>query len=201
MRHAALALTTLALAGAGVLASRETHDARAQNAPASRDTLRLPALMRHVFDYRGAPISRLTVDVSPDGVRQRGILHKGVDIPFDMTSSVSLTPDGRIQLKPSRLKILGVNGLVLMRALGLNLAKMMDLSKAQGITVSGNDLFLDPIAILPPPRIRGRVSSVRIEGDRLVQIIGSPPDSNERAPAADPTVKNYMFYRGGTLHF
>ena len=42
-----------------------------------------------------------------------------------------------------------------MRAFGLSLQKILDLSKAKGVTVKGNDLFLDPVKILPPPAIEG----------------------------------------------
>jgi hypothetical protein len=158
-------------------------------------------LSRHVFAYPGAPISNLHIEVTPDGIRQIGTLHKGVQIPFDMTSSVSLTQDGKIQLTAKRVKIFGVDGLVLMRALGLSLDKMMDLSGAHGVTVKGNDLFLDALAILPPPVIHGRLTSVRVEGGRLMQILGDARDTTLPPQTIDPTVKNYMLYRGGTLHF
>jgi len=158
-------------------------------------------LNQHVFAYPGAPLSHLHVEVTPDGLRQTGTLHKGVQIPFDMLSSVSLTQDGKIQLSAKRVKIFGVDGLVLMRALGLSLERMMDLSGAHGITVKGNDLFLDALAVLPPPVIRGRLSSVRIEGGQLVQTLGDPRDTTLPPQTIDPTVKNYMLYRGGTLHF
>jgi hypothetical protein len=158
-------------------------------------------LSQHVFAYPGAPLSHLKVEVMPDGLRQTGTLHKGVQIPFDMTSSVSLTADGKIQLTAKRVKIFGVDGLVLMRALGLSLQRMMDLSGARGVTVKGNDLFLDALAILPPPVIHGRLSSVRIEAGQLVQTLGDPRDTTLPPQTIDPAVKNYMLYRGGTLHF
>ena len=69
-------------------------------------------------------------------------------------------------------RILGVDGLALMRALGLSLASMMDLSKAHGVTVERNSLIIDPLTILPPPVIRGTLTRVRISGDQLVQTIG-----------------------------
>jgi hypothetical protein len=155
---------------------------------------------RYVFNYPGAPISNLRIEISPDGVRQTGTLHKGVRIPFDMTSSVSVTNDGRIELAAKRVRILGVDGLALMRALGLSLASMMDLSKAHGVTVDHNSLIIDPLAILPPPVIRGTLTGAHISGDQLVQILG---DSTDAAPrqTIDPAAKNYMLYRGGTLHF
>jgi len=155
----------------------------------------------HVFAYRGSPLSHLRIEIANNALRQTGTLHKGVDIPFDMTANVALTPDSRIVLHATRVKILGVNGLALMNALGLSLEKMMDLSKAHGVTVKGNDLFLDAIALLPPPRVHGRLSAVRLEGDQLVQTIGSLADSLAPHQSIDPTVSNYMLYRGGTLHF
>lgn len=161
----------------------------------------LTALMARVFNYNGAPLSNVRVDITPDGLRQRGTLHKGVDIGFDMTASVSLTPDGLIQLHPSKMHILGVNGLVLMKALGLSLEKMMDLSKAHGVTVKGNDLFLDAMSLLPPPQIKGRLTNVRLSSDELVQTIGTGTDEALATTSIDRAATNFMLYRGGTLHF
>ena len=155
----------------------------------------------HVFAYRGSPLSHLRVEIANNVLRQTGTLHKGVDIPFDMTANVGLTDDGRIVLHATRVRILGVNGLALMKALGLNLEKMMDLSKAQGVSVKGNDLFLDALALLPPPHVRGRLSAVRLEDNQLVQTIGLLADSLAPRQTIDTTVTNYMLYRGGTLHF
>jgi hypothetical protein len=155
----------------------------------------------HVFAYSGSPLSHLHIEIANNALRQTGTLHKGVNIPFDMTANVSLTPDGRIELHATSVKILGVNGLALMKALGLSLEKMMDLSKAKGVSVKGNDLFLDALTLLPPPQVRGRLSAVRLEGNQLVQTIGTLADSLAPRQSIDPKVTNYMLYRGGTLHF
>jgi hypothetical protein len=127
-------------------------------------------------------------------------MHKGLDLPFEITADVSITPAGLIRLHPVKTRILGVDGDALMRAYGMNLQKILDLSKAKGVTVKGNDLFLDPTLILPPPAIEGHATGIRIEGKELVQTFGSadavaplvPPDT--AAPA-------FMYYKGGTLHF
>lgn len=155
---------------------------------------------RYVFNYPGVPITNLNIEISPDGVRQTGTLHKGVRIPFDMTSDVSVTADGRLQLSAKRVRILGVDGLALMRALGLSLETMMNLSKAHGVTVDHNSLIIDALAILPPPAIRGTLTGARISGDQLIQTIGDSVDGAPRQKI-DPSLKNYMLYRGGTLHF
>jgi len=155
----------------------------------------------HVFAYHGSPLSNLRIEIANNALRQTGTLHKGVNIPFDMSADVALTPDGRIVLHTTRVKILGVNGITLMKALGLSLEKMMDLSQAKGVTVKGNDLYLDALALLPPPQVHGRLTAVRLEGDQLVQTIGSLADSLAPRQSIDRSVTNYMLYRHGTLHF
>jgi len=162
---------------------------------------------RHVFGYPEAPIKHLRLEMRGNEIRQRGTLHKGVDIPFDINAVASVTDDGRIRLSPTRIKIFGVDGKALMRALGINLEKMIDVSRARGIAVRGNDLLLEPLDILPPPAITGRIVSVHVAGEKLVQVFGRPGRTahldSETAAMAPPvvTARNYMYYRGGSLHF
>jgi hypothetical protein len=154
----------------------------------------------YVFNYRGAPLRNLVV--RPDGsqIHLRGILHKVVDIPFEIVSSGSVTPDGRLRLHPTNVKICSIDGGGLMRALGIKLESLLDLSKAKGVTVKGNDLYIEPTRVIPPPAIEGRLTNVRVEGDQLVQTFGDAPGP-EPTNLPDPTAANYMRFRGGTLRF
>jgi hypothetical protein len=161
-------------------------------------------LNRYVFAYPGAPLRRLSVEIQGNQLRQRGILRKGVDIPFSMVANVTLTPDQRIRLHPTSIRIFGVNGQKLMSALGLDLQKMLNVRGAKGIAVDKNDLLLSPLVILPPPVIDGRIVALRVADGRLIQIFGRRESSaaQQTAPTLpDSTAQNYMLYRGGTLHF
>ena len=71
-----------------------------------------------VFAYRGAPLRRMRVRMEGAHVVQTGILHKLVDIPFEITSEPSVTPQGLIRLRPVKTRILGVDGDGLLRAFG-----------------------------------------------------------------------------------
>jgi len=155
---------------------------------------------KYIFAYPGAPLKRLQVHTSGSQVVQTGVMHKILDIPFKITADVSVTPEGLIQLHPVKTTILGVDGDKLMRAFGLNLQKILDLSKAKGVTVKGNDLFLDPVRILPPPAIEGHATAIRVDGDQLVQTFGTLAASTP-LPPPDTSPSAYMFYKGGTLHF
>jgi hypothetical protein len=153
-----------------------------------------------VFAYRGAPLRRMRVRMAGPHLIQTGVMHKVIEIPFEITSEPSVTPDGLIRLHPVKTRILGVDGNGLMRAFGLSLEKILDLKKAKGVSVKGNDLFLDPTALLPPPAIEGRLASIRIEGNELVQIFGTPAAATPLA-RPDTSAPAYIYYRGGTLRF
>jgi hypothetical protein len=170
----------------------------------------LTALMnKYIFGYNGAPIKKVSVTIAGGAMRMTGRLHKGVDIPFDISAQVSATPDGKMRVHPTKTKIFGVDGDALMRALHLSLEKMIDVSKAVGVTVHENDILIDPTKVLPPPAIEGHVTRVRVEGDQVVQTFGSEPGTRAVASqpvlpvltAPDTSARNFMYYRGGSLRF
>jgi hypothetical protein len=102
-------------------------------------------------------------------------------------------------LHPVKTRILGVDGNGLMRAFGLSLQKILDVKKARGVSVRGNDLYLNPSQLLPPPAFEGTLTGIRIDGDQLVQTFGGV--SGESISVPDRSRRAYMFYKGGTLQF
>ena len=160
-------------------------------------------LNEYVFSYRGAPLKKLRARVEGGRVSLTGTMHKGVDLRFDITSEMSLTPEGMIRLHPTRTRILGVNGLKLMNALGLKLDDMLDLRGSRGASVKGNDIYLDPEKILPPPAIAGRLASARVEGSEIaIEFVTTAEDSIFDAYVhADSVVPNYVYFRGAQLQF
>ncbi len=160
-------------------------------------------LNKYVFGYPGSPLSHLHLRTEGDHVVQTGRMHKLATISFEITATMDVTPDGLIRIHPTKTKILGMNGDKLMKFLGLSLEKLLDLKGATGATVHGNDILLDPAKILPPPAIEGRVVSVRVEGDEVVQAFGKTEPHPHVQPLVPPDTHaaNYMYYKGGTLRF
>ena len=156
----------------------------------------------YVFAYPGAPLRDLSFSVKDGKLVQRGVLHKLVDIPFEMVGDVSVTPGGEMRIHPVSMKICTIPGLGLMKAVGVTLAKLLDLSKAKGVRVVDNDLLINPTTLLPPPAIAGRLVAVALTTDTLVQYFGSRPARQRVAAIApDTAAPNYMLFRGGTLQF
>lgn len=164
----------------------------------------LGALMNEwVFNYRGSPLHGLKAKFEGEHLVLSGALRKGLDIPFEITSEISLTDSGLIKSHPVKTRILGVNGEKLMKAFGLRLDKLLDLKGSRGASVQGEDIYLDPARLMPPPHVVGRLASVRIEDDAMVQeFIRTPGDSIfARLKHGDPAATNYVNFRGGRLQF
>ena len=60
-----------------------------------------------------------------------------------------------------------------MDMLGLDTAKLIDTKKLTGITVDKDDLILDAEQILPPPAMRGRLSSIQVENEGISLVFGA----------------------------
>jgi hypothetical protein len=164
----------------------------------------LAALLNgYVFAYKGSPLRNIGAKIEGSTVVLTGIMHKGVDLPFELTSELSLEPDGRIRAHALKMKILGVNGAALLHALGMHLQNVLDVSGSRGATVAGDDLLLDPIQMIPPPKVEGRLSAVRVEGDHLSQTFARTPDDAalDARMRVDSSAHHYVYFRGGQLRF
>lgn len=160
------------------------------------DAAGLSAIMnRYAFAAPDAPMKGVSIEIRGDEIRQKARLRK-TGLPVEIAGRVDATPDGRIRLRPESIRVAHLPVRGLMTFLKLKLGKLVDLTKARGVEESGNDLVLSPDAMLPPPRIKGRISSVRIEGGKLVQVFGL-----DRGERTGDRSGNFMHYRNGTLRF
>ena len=160
-------------------------------------------LNEYVFNYHGSPLRDLRAHTDGTQLVLGGIMHKGVDIPFEITSDLSLDPDGRVRSHPTKMKILGVNGSLLLHALGLHLDKVLDLRGSRGAAVAGDDILLDPERIIPPPAITGRLAAARVTGDYVrMEFMRTADDAVVDATMhADSAAHHYIYFRGGQLRF
>lgn len=167
------------------------------------DTASLSVLLtRHVFAYHGSPLGSLRISTDSNLLVQKGVLKKGIHFPFTVKAEVSLTPEGMIRLHPVSIKVLGVGARGLMKFFGLSLQDLAKVAPGRGIRIEGNDFLLDPTAVLPPPRVRGRVTGLSIRNGRMYQTFGSTTKADSgRLTRPDTTVANYMYFRRGTLRF
>jgi hypothetical protein len=185
-----------------VFDDKESFVIRIDAGEIAMSTASLTALMNdYVFNYRKAPIKELEITTDEKGeLEQEGVLKKGVDVPFKVKAVLMPTPDGRIRVHAKSIKAAGLPVKGLMGLLGIEMDDMVKIQAGRGIVVEDNDFILDPQQMLPAPRIRGNVTSVRIEGDQVIQVFGTGPAPGRRLlPYAQ--YRNYMYFRGGNLRF
>lgn len=164
----------------------------------------LAALLNgYVFNYPGSPLKKLRVTIEKGRLKQSGVLHKVIDLPFSIQASLAATPDGRLRLRPTSVRVIGIPVKGLMGLFGLELDNLVRIRGGRGIEIDGNDFVLAPSGLLPSPRIEGQLRAVRIEAGEIRQVFGG---SRRRGgiPAlrlSDTTARNYMYYWGGVLRF
>ncbi len=154
-------------------------------------------LNEDVFSAKDSPIKDVSIESKNNQLIIKGKLHQKGDVPFETTGTISVDEDGRIRLHADHVKAVHLPVKGLLDLLGVDLARLINTKKVHGLSAQKDDLILDPEQILPPPRIQGRVTAVRIQGNEIVQVFGA-------LQAPNPTAKvngNYMAYWESDLRF
>jgi hypothetical protein len=179
----------------------ESYVLRMKSARTAIDAPSLNALMARVFSG-SSPIKDLKITIANGEIRQTGKLHKGIDVPFSMKTSVAPTPDGRIRLHATSLKAVGIPIKGMLDLFGVDLDNLMKMPGQRAIQVEGDDILLSPAEILPPPKTEGRVKEVRVAGDRLEMVmVGDAKPPGRPASLPEPSARNYLYFHGGIVRF
>ena len=168
------------------------------------DTMSLARLMnRYVFGFAKAPLTDVHFAPRDSLLEVRGMLHAGVTVPFTILATVGVTDSGFIRLHPVDVNLGAMDVDWFMRTLGIHLEQLVETKHAAGLRMEGNDMVIDPTAALPPPRISGPLTSVRVTRTGLMLRFHDAALLARLTPAPRLPVEapNYMFFRGGVLHF
>jgi hypothetical protein len=165
----------------------------------SIDLASLNALMTRTLADDRSNVEKLKLSIDEKGdLKQKGVIDKGVDIPFSARAGVEATPDGKLRVFTKSVKGFGIPMKPLMKVFHIEMDDLLRVKPGQGVTVRDNDLILDPATLLPPPAMRGKVTAARIEGNAVVQTFGDGAVHHLSPP---PVSRNYIYWRGGSLAF
>jgi hypothetical protein len=151
----------------------------------------------YVFAKKNAALKGLTVAIDQDRLIIKGKLHTKGDIPFATIGTLSLNNDGRIRVRTEKITALKVPVKGLMNLFGVELAKVVNTSKIDGIDTDKNDLLMDLAKLLPPPHIRGKLTGVRVEKGTIVTTFGDGGKS--LPPPAEQG--SFMAFSGSRVRF
>ena len=154
-------------------------------------------LNSYVFARPHSPLTGLSIVIEKGRLKVKGKLHDKGDIPFETEGILVPTADGKLRLHSEKIKAMHVPVKGLMDLFGMDLGGLIKEGKVPGVRVEEDDLILDLEQILPPPHIEGKVVSVRIEGDKIIQVFGGP----DAKPVKNIRAGNYMAYKNNRLRF
>jgi hypothetical protein len=152
-------------------------------------------LNSYVFARPHSPLAGISIVIANGQLKIKGKVRDKGDIPFETLGMLSPTPDGKVRLHSEKIKALHVPVKGLMDAFGVEIGDLIKTGKLPGVQAEEDDLILDLSQILPPPHIQGKVTAIRIEGNAIVQIFGTP----DNKPAEKLANANYVSCQGNRL--
>jgi hypothetical protein len=149
------------------------------------------------YTLKGGPIGGIVMAREEDEdergrVELKGRLRSGLGLSFEIEGTPEPMPDGRIRIRTEAIQALEIPVGGLMHALGLEPGDIMSGLEERGLAFDGDDMILDASRALPPPRIHGAVTSVRVEDRGLRMTYGS-------ARPAPESRRNYLHFRHGVI--
>jgi hypothetical protein len=158
----------------------------------------LNALMARSMAGDKSNVEHLKVSIEDGRLRQQGVIDSTINVPFKASSVVSATADGRIRVSTQSVRGFGVPLRPVMKLFGIEMDNLVKVKPGSGVETDGNDLIVDPAVVIPGPSVRGRLTAVRIEGNRMVQTYGT---TRRRTSAPRQLSPNHIYWRGSELSF
>jgi hypothetical protein len=146
---------------------------------------------------KDAPLKN--VDIQPDGelIKIHGTVKKLVSLPIEVVGSLAATPEGLVRLHVQHISVLKLPVKGLLGTLDVKLSDLVHSINMPGVTISGNDIVFDTEKLLPPPHIRGRLTTIRVKVPDIEVVYGNAPN--------DPTQlaqwHNFIRFRNGAVDF
>jgi hypothetical protein len=177
---------------------KNSFNLRISTAEISIDSTNLANVLNsYVFARPHSPLTELSVLVEKGHLKVKGKLHDKGDIPFETEGILTPTADGKLRLHSEKIKAMHVPVKGLMGLFGIDLGGLIKEGKIPGVRAEEDDLILDLEQILPPPHIEGKVVSVRMEGEKIIQVFGG----SDAKPVKNIRSGNYMAYKGNRIRF
>ena len=141
-----------------------------------------------------SPLKNISLSGDGDQVKLHGNVHKVISLPIELIGTINAVPENRIQLHVTKLSVLKVP---VLGSFHLTVSDLFHPQGASGIQVSGNDIFFDTQKLVPPPHIKGDLTSVRIVNPDLEEIYGNAQEAVTRVEQW----RNFLRLSDGTLDF
>jgi len=144
-----------------------------------------------------APLKNISLQPEGDQLKLHGTVHKIVSLPIELLGTLSPSPDGHVQFHVTKLNVLKMPLKGLLGGFHIELSDLVHASNIPGVQIVENDIILDTQKLLPPPHIRGALTSVRVRPPDIEVIYGNAGNDETRLARWH----NFLRLSGGTLDF
>ena len=146
-----------------------------------------------------SPLKNMKLSGEGSQLKIAGTLRKLlVPLPVEIVGTLSPATNGRIHFTVAKINVLKVPVKALMGGLKVEVNDVVGTKPVKGIEVSNNDIYLDTAELLPPPHIRGQISSIVFKAPDAVVTYGDTSPDDEAALAQ---WHNFLRLRGGSIEF
>jgi len=132
-----------------------------------------------------------------DPLKVHGTVHKIVSLPVDITGSLIPEVDGRVRFHVTKINVLKIPMKGLLGGFHIELSDLVKKTHIVGVQVVDNDIFFDTQRLIPPPHIRGRMTSLKLIPPDIEVIYGDAGHDEARLSQWH----NFLRLRGGTVDF
>jgi hypothetical protein len=142
-----------------------------------------------------SPLKNIKLSGDGDQLKVSGTFHSV--LPIEAIATIGVAPDNRIQMHVTKINVLKLPFKKLLGGLNVTVSSLFHPKDLPGVEVKDNDVFLDTAKAVPPPHIRGQLTSIRIVNPDIQQIYGNAKEDVARVEQW----RNYLQLRGGTIDF
>jgi hypothetical protein len=179
-----------------------SYTLRLKAAEIALDGPSLTNMLRSAMTAHPTQLRDVRIAIEGDHLHTSGKIQKGAAVPFTMEAAVSVTPDGWMRLHATKLNAAGLPVKGILDLVGLKMDDLMKMPAGSAMKTEGDDLLIDAVALMPPPKTEGQLQSVAVAGNHLtLHLVGSGSGAGRPDTLPLPTAHNYIYFYGGTIRF
>lgn len=144
-----------------------------------------------------SPLKKVHIQPAGSQLKIDGTLHKAIPLPVELLGTLSATPQGLVRFHIDKIDVLKIPMKGLLGGLHLKLADLVEAKPIPGVQIVNNSIIFDTEQLLPPPHIRGQITSIAVKPPDMEVIYGNAP--NDEAKLAQ--WHNFLRLSGGSIDF
>ena len=153
---------------------------------------------RHVLPSSRTAIKHVEVAFGDRQMSIRGTIVKlGIPVPFEARAEVRPTQSGDLRVHTISLLAAGVLQKGVIDALGLDLSTLAQPAHQGVFHIEGDDLIVPVVSLLPPPRVSGHLTSIKVTPAGMEVVLGQATSRTEHEVSG----ASFAHLRHGSLRF